>query len=110
MGTHPIFESDFDCLTESFRVGIVGLAGSSAEEESFLDGADPFCAQLQPEVGIKPLKSSQKLVKRRCLDRIGRLRSRLSPIEQIVKQARRRIAAGKRESSRATFIYAYQNS
>lgn len=34
----------------------------------------------------------------------------ISPIEQIVKQARRRIAAGKRESSRATFIYAYQNS
>ena len=65
--------------SESFRVGIVGLAGSSAEEESFLDGADSFCAQLQPEVGIKPLKSStQKLVKRRCLDRIGRLiRSRL---------------------------------
>jgi len=20
MGTHPIFESDFDCLTESFRI------------------------------------------------------------------------------------------
>jgi hypothetical protein len=54
--------------SESFRVGIVGLACSSAEEESFLDGAGPFCAQLQPEVGIKPLKSSQKLVKRRCLD------------------------------------------
>ena len=34
----------------------------------------------------------------------------ISPIEQIVEQAGRRIAAGKRESSRATFIYAYQNS
>jgi len=26
MGTHPIFESDFDCLTD---VGILGLAGAS---------------------------------------------------------------------------------
>jgi len=52
MGTHPIFESDFDCLTESFRVGIVGLARSSAEEESFLDGAAIFSAKFQPKVGI----------------------------------------------------------
>jgi len=35
MGTHPIFESDFDCLTEIVRVGasfdFVVLAASSAE-------------------------------------------------------------------------------
>jgi len=33
MGTHPIFESDFDCLTDGFAVSVVMDGGSN--EKSF---------------------------------------------------------------------------
>jgi len=29
MGTHPIFESDFDCLTENEKIDFVGPTGPS---------------------------------------------------------------------------------
>merc|ERR1712198_354128 len=39
MGTHPIFESDFDCLTECSELGVVALAFRSLAAEMRLSPA-----------------------------------------------------------------------
>merc|ERR1712193_378860 len=33
MGTHPIFESDFDCLTEMADLGFFGVGSDSSDSE-----------------------------------------------------------------------------
>merc|ERR1711892_964364 len=56
MGTHPIFESDFDCLTEcSYVAWPVALTGGPAPFNalpgSFLNGEDGREMLKKPEIG-----------------------------------------------------------
>merc|ERR1711953_87024 len=43
MGTHPIFESDFDCLTDMIRKAV-----SKSNFESYLQKAISVCSSVQP--------------------------------------------------------------
>merc|ERR1711935_82238 len=52
MGTHPIFESDFDCLTEIMKYGVVDVpdkgrglvARSAVDEGEVLFEESPICS------------------------------------------------------------------
>jgi len=43
MGTHPIFESDFDCLTDMLRLAFLFVSGLRAESCASTDLIEPWC-------------------------------------------------------------------
>merc|ERR1711937_785888 len=55
MGTHPIFESDFDCLTElDFRTGNFGMDSENALMDDGLDLADDLGETVCETVDVSP--------------------------------------------------------
>merc|ERR1712227_761260 len=70
MGTHPIFESDFDCLTEWLRRLIGQVNGSSrirltkpdsTAQRGLFDSQCPEKSENQPRsTRLKPIKNRQK--------------------------------------------------
>merc|ERR1712064_11954 len=64
MGTHPIFESDFDCLTESLRIIQDGKASLYAQGKRRYDRKQSgYGGQTKP-VFHKKAKTTKKIVLR----------------------------------------------
>merc|ERR1712189_95888 len=82
MGTHPIFESDFDCLTDFDRIGLIKKNSSITPKRSMLPTVVTSMSRPVPSPSRDPVAPSPK-TSVTCRSRSGWPAQRIAPLCEL---------------------------